>query len=78
MIPEMPSKVNLKLKPIFTKKKVRKAFTKIDTPICTLCRKKTGHMSPCFVKWPHLKVSGDKIPSPVVYWGQQEHKEAIP
>ena len=35
MIPETPSKVNLILKPIFTKKKVRKAFTKIDAPFCT-------------------------------------------
>ena len=78
MIPETSSKVNLILKPIFTKKKVRKAFTKIDTPFCTLCRKKMGHLSLRFVKCPRPKVSGDKIPSPVVYWGQPEHKEAIP
>ena len=78
MIPERASKVNLILKPIFSKKKVRKAFTKIDLPFCTLCRKKTGHLSPYFVKWPRPKVSGDKIPSPVVYWEQRIYKEAIP
>ena len=52
MIPETPSKVNLILKPIFTKKKIRKAFTKIDTPFCTLWRKIMGHLSPRFVKCP--------------------------
>ena len=75
MIPETLSKVNLILKPIFTKKKVRKAFTKIDIPFCTLCRKKMGHLSHHFVKCPRTKVSDDKIPSPVVYWAQQERKE---